>query len=67
MGNEKMKQGDEPRMHDSLKVMAGKLAGMAGTVEKIEGENITLAISGSRNGKPVEVVQTFNVKALGRL
>lgn len=62
-----MKKGDEPRMHDSLKVQVGKLAGMAGTVEKIDGENITLAISGSQDGKQVEVVQVFNIKALGRL
>jgi transcription antitermination factor NusG len=62
-----MKKGDEVRMHDVLKISVGKLAGMAGVVQAIDGENIELAVSGSQDGQQVEVVQVFNVKALRRI
>ncbi|KRB70488.1 KOW motif-containing protein [Noviherbaspirillum sp. Root189] len=62
-----MKKGDEARIHDVVRVNVGKYAGLAGTVEAIDGDKITVAISGVQNGEHVEVRQEFNEKALGRL
>lgn len=62
-----MKKGDQVRMHDVVKINVGKLAGMGGVVEKVDGANVTLHISGVLNGESIDVRQVFNEKALGRL
>jgi ribosomal protein L24 len=62
-----VKKGDQVRMHDVVKVNAGRLAGLAGVVEAIDGAMVTVAISGVKDGEQIDVRQTFNDKALGRI
>lgn len=62
-----MKKGDEARMGESLRVNVGRYAGLAGVVVDANGKQLTLHIQGVKDGKPVDVRQVFNEKALGRL
>jgi len=62
-----VKKGDQVRVNETVRVNTGKLAGMAGVVEAIDGDMVTVYISGVQNGEHVEVRQQFNEKALGRL
>lgn len=62
-----MKKGDQVRVNEVVKVNAGKLAGLAGVVEAIDGSAVTVHISGVKDGEQVDVRQVFNEKALGRI
>lgn len=62
-----MKKGDVVRMNEVVKIKVGEFAGLAGVVEAVEGANVAVHISGSKNGEPVDVHKTYNEKALGRV
>lgn len=54
-------------MGESVKINVGEFAGLAGVVEAVDGNSVTVHICGSHNGKPVDVHKTYNEKALGRV
>ncbi|MEC4722947.1 hypothetical protein RY831_27690 [Noviherbaspirillum sp. CPCC 100848] len=62
-----MKKGDQVRVNETVRVNVGKLSGLAGVVQAVEGDTVTVHISGVKDGEEIDVTQQFNEKALGRL